>query len=291
MSWLWSPCLGMRRQVRLCAALLLLVLFRQRHPRTHTVFVSRRLDIKVIKKVVARYKQIQVTRYKQDQVVIKLRSSCKINYDKSEGLQRRFGKEAFSLEWWTHPHPRGVVQARTQTGVKLVRSTVQGRCPDGYLASKAVVLKGLGGGVRNVYLPLDPLKFILPLPKNHRLALQWYQITLERPMVYRQVCCQRPSNGGLGMPYLENHWFAERQAYLSRSLSKDTVWRRKGAIPFLALSQTPKAEGQRLSSLWHWLRTNSWACLLLLRASLSVLEACRRVDGLYRTHVAPAARR
>ena len=33
-------------------------------------------------------------------------------------------------------------------------------------------------------------------------------------MVCRQVCCQHLRNGGLGMPDLENHWLAERLAYL-----------------------------------------------------------------------------
>ena len=68
---------------------------------------------------------------------------------------------------------------------------------------------------------------ILPLPKNRRLALQrslskliWRGRSL---MVCRQVRCQRPRNRGLGMPELENHWFAERLAYLGLSFSTDTV--------------------------------------------------------------------
>ena len=68
---------------------------------------------------------------------------------------------------------------------------------------------------------------VLPLPKNHRLALQQSLSKLlwggGRPMVRRQVCCQHPRNGGLGMPDLENHWFAERLAFLGWSLSNDTV--------------------------------------------------------------------
>ena len=64
-------------------------------------------------------------------------------------------------------------------------------------------------------------------------------------MVYRQVCCQRPRNGGLGMPDLENHWFAERLAYLGRSLSKNIAWRRKASDTFPRLKSDPKAEGQR----------------------------------------------
>ena len=64
-------------------------------------------------------------------------------------------------------------------------------------------------------------------------------------MVRRQVCCQRPRNGGVGMPDLENHWFAERLAYLSRSLSTDAVWRLKASVSFPHLNSDPKAEGHR----------------------------------------------
>ena len=63
-------------------------------------------------------------------------------------------------------------------------------------------------------------------------------------MVCRQVCCQCPHNGDLGMLDLENHWFAERLAYLDRSLSKDTVWRQKASNTFPCLKSDPKAEGQ-----------------------------------------------
>ena len=64
---------------------------------------------------------------------------------------------------------------------------------------------------------------VLPLPKNHRMALQRSLSKLlcggRKPMVH----CQRLRNGDLGMPDLGNHWFAERLAYLGRSLSKDMV--------------------------------------------------------------------
>ena len=68
---------------------------------------------------------------------------------------------------------------------------------------------------------------ILPLPKDHRVALQrslskllWKGGIL---LVRRQVCCQRPRDGGLGMPDIESHWLAERVAYLGRSLATDVV--------------------------------------------------------------------
>ena len=61
----------MRKQVRLCAEFLLLVPFRQRYGKgTAKVFVFRHLDIKAVKKAVARYKQI---------------GWAKINFDKNEG--------------------------------------------------------------------------------------------------------------------------------------------------------------------------------------------------------------
>ena len=66
-------------------------------------------------------------------------------------------------------------------------------------------------------------------------------------MVRRQFCIQRTRNGGLGMPYLESHWLAERLAYLGRSLTGDSVWRRKASRTFSRLQSDPKAEGRRRS--------------------------------------------
>ena len=43
---------------------------------------------------------------------------------------------------------------------------------------------------------------------------------------------------------LENHWFAERLAYLGRTLSKDTVWEQMASDPFPRLKSDPKAESQ-----------------------------------------------
>ena len=65
------------------------------------------------------------------------------------------------------------------------------------------------------------------LPKNHRLALKRSLPKVikegQKQMVRRQVCCQRPRNRCLGMPDLEEKWFAERLAYLGWSLSKDSA--------------------------------------------------------------------
>ena len=63
-------------------------------------------------------------------------------------------------------------------------------------------------------------------------------------MIRRQDCWQRPRNGCLSMPDLENHWFAERLAYLGRSLSKDTVWKRKVNNTFPPLKSDPKLRSE-----------------------------------------------
>ena len=63
-------------------------------------------------------------------------------------------------------------------------------------------------------------------------------------MVRRQVCIQSTRNGGLGMPDLESHWLAEILAYLGRSLTGDTMWRRKASWTFPRLKLDPKAEGR-----------------------------------------------
>ena len=47
------------------------------------------------------------------------------------------------------------------------------------------------------------------------------------------------------MPDLENHWFAERLAYLGRFLLTDAVWRRKARDSFPRLKSDPKAEVRR----------------------------------------------
>ena len=104
-------------------------------------------------------------------------------------------------------HPRGVVRARPPTGAKLVGNTSQGECSGENLAFKEVVLKGQG--VRRVRLPLDPL----PIDCTSSASAATIPLRLlwggARPMVRRQVCIQRPRNGGLGMPYRwRPHWLS-----------------------------------------------------------------------------------
>ena len=111
-----------------------------------TVFVSRRLDIKAVKKAVSEYERI---------------AGAKVNFDKSEGLRLGAWRGSNTLpgpfRWSDGPIRILGVWFGPQNWSKLVGSTSQGECSGGNLAFKEVVLKGQGGGVRRVRLPLDPL--------------------------------------------------------------------------------------------------------------------------------------
>ena len=90
---------------------------------------------------------------------------------------------------------------------------------------------------------------VLPLPKDHRAALirSLFKLLWKggSPLVCRQVCYQRPRDGGLGMPDLESHQLAERLAYLGRSLTTDVVWSLMVRVAFPELGLCPSAEGCR----------------------------------------------
>ena len=88
-------------------------------------------------------------------------------------------------------------------------------------------------------LPKGPLEGVL---KQSLSKLLWGG---RSPMVRRQVCHQRLCNGGLKMPDLESHWFAERLAFLGRSLTRDTVWGQNVKKAFPRLMSNPKAESCR----------------------------------------------
>ena len=116
-----------------------------------TVFVSRRLDIKIVKKAVAKNEQI---------------AGPKINFGKREGLLLGDWKVVFPCQGLstgvTDPSASsGVFRTRPITGPKLVGSTDQSRCPGGYLDLKAVFLKGQDAGVRRVHLLFEPLPLFL----------------------------------------------------------------------------------------------------------------------------------
>ena len=90
---------------------------------------------------------------------------------------------------------------------------------------------------------------VLPLPRDHRVALEQSLSKLlwkgRSPLVSRQVCCQRPREGRIGMPDLESHQLAERLAYQGQSLTKKTVWGHKVRDVFPRLRSNPGAEGRR----------------------------------------------
>ena len=158
-----------------------------------TVFVSHRLDKLAVKKAVVRYEEV---------------TGAKINFDKSEGLRLGAWRDSVFLpgpfRWNDRPvRIRGVWFGHS---LQLERNWSEVR-------AKVEAQVGLS---------------VLLLPTYHRMALKqsFYKLLWKGRslMARRQVCYQRPRNGGLGMPDLESHRLAERLAYLSRSLSKDTVW-------------------------------------------------------------------
>ena len=92
-----------------------------------------------------------------------------------------------------------------------------------------------------------PLNFyrltVLLLSESYQRAPRQSLVTLlwrgGKPTVCRQVCYQRPHNGGLGIPNLKSHWLAERLAFLGRSLMEETVWKRKIEVAFPNLASNP----------------------------------------------------
>ena len=131
---------------------------------------------------------------------------------------------------------------------------------------------------------------VLFLPEARRLALKRSisRLLLEgrRLMVRRQVCIRRTCNGGLGMPDLESHWLAERLTYLGKSLSEDSLWRRKASDTFPRLKSDPKAEGRRRpvgeGPFVH-------ECRVVLRKLLRSSDLSRPQKELYRELVVGSA--
>ena len=113
-----------------------------------TVFVSRRLDIKAVKKAVGEYERI---------------AEAQVNFDKSEGLRLGVWRGSDTLPGpfrWSDG-PVRILGAWFGPDVQLERnwSEVQAKvnAQVGIWPFKEVVLKGQGGCVRRVRLPLDPL--------------------------------------------------------------------------------------------------------------------------------------
>ena len=201
-----------------------------------TVFVSRRLDIKALKKVVGEFERI---------------AGAKVNFDKSEDLRLGVWRGSDTLTGpvrvlgvWFRPDLQlernwSEVQTKVNAQVEI-------------WLSRRLSLKGRAEACTVYVFPLILYRLaVLPLPKAHRLALQrslsrWVWGGA-RPMVRRLVCIQRTRNGGLGMPDLESHWLAERLAYLGRSLTGGHSVETKGEPDFSSPQSDPKAEGQRKS--------------------------------------------
>ena len=107
------------------------------------VFVSRRSDIKAVKKCHLP-KSILIRAKVCGWVLGGVAFPCQ---DSSAGV--------------TNPSASSVCgSGRLPSGAKLVEDTSDGRSAGGYLASKTFVLKGPGGGARRLHLPLDPLPLV-----------------------------------------------------------------------------------------------------------------------------------
>ena len=207
-----------------------------------TVFVSRRLDIKAVKKAVGEYERI---------------AGAKVNFDKSEGLQfgAWTGSNTLPEPFRWSDGPVRILGVWFGPDLQLERnwSEVQAKvnAQVGIWLSRRLSLKGRAEACAGYVFPLILYRLAVLLPKAHRLAFQRSLSRLvwggARPMVRRQVCIQRTRNGGLGVPDLESHWLAERLAYLGRSLTGHSVWRRKASRTFPRLMSDPKTEGRRKS--------------------------------------------
>ena len=179
-----------------------------------TVFMSRRLDIKAVKKAVGEYERI---------------AGAKVNFDKSEGLRLGdWGSNTLPGPFRSGDGPVRILGVWFGTDLQLEGnwSEVQGKvnAQVGIWFSRRLSLKGRAEAYPGYVFPLILYRLaVLPLPKARRLALQRSLSRLlwggARPMVRRQICIQRTRNGCLGMPDLESHWLAERLAYLGRSLT------------------------------------------------------------------------
>ena len=195
-----------------------------------TVFVSSRLDIMAVKIAVERYEKV---------------AGAKVNFDKSDDLRLGAlsdGPVRF-LGVWFGPSlqlERNWLELRAKVEAWVVA-----------LLRRRLSLKGRVEVCAAYIFPLlfYPLS-VLPLPKDHRLALEQSLFKFlwkgRIPFVRRQFCYQRPCDGGLGMPDLENHRFAERLAHLGQSLTTDAVWSRKVRDAFPPLKPNSTAEGRRM---------------------------------------------
>ena len=129
-----------------------------------TVFVSRRLDIKAVKKAVGEYERI---------------AGAKVNFDKSEGLQLGAWRGSDTLPepllWSVGPVCIPEVWFRPDLQLERNWSEVQAKVKAqvGIWLSRRLTLKGWAEACAVYVFPLILYRLaVLPLPKARRLALQ-----------------------------------------------------------------------------------------------------------------------
>jgi len=204
-----------------------------------TVFVSSVSEIVAVNKVLARYEKI---------------TGAKINLEKSEGL--RLGAWAGSanlpgpFRWSDGPIKiLGVwfgPDLQIDKNWSEVQTKVETRIRRWF--PRRLSLKGRAEACATYIFPLILYRLsVLPLPANRLIALERALFHFlwrgGRPMVRRQVCSQRPCNGGLGMPDLAAHRNAERLAFLNRALHTRTAWSRKFRDIFPDLLRRSRCSG------------------------------------------------
>ena len=206
-----------------------------------TVFVFRRWDILVVKEAVARYEKV---------------AGAKVNFDKGEGLRLGAWRGSVPLPGpfrWSDG-PVRILGVWFGPGLQLERKWLEVRAKvEAQVVAWLRRWLSLKSRVEVCAVHIFPLILyrlsVLPLHKDHRAALIQSVFKLlwkcGSPLIRRQVCYQRPRDGGLGIPDLESHRLAERLVYLGRSLTTDALWSLKVRVAFPRLRLNPKAEGRR----------------------------------------------
>ena len=121
-----------------------------------TVFVSRRLDIKAVKKAVGEYEWI---------------AGAKVNFDKSEGLRLGAWRGSDTLPWPFRWSDGPVCILGVWFGPDLQQAKMDAQV--GTWLSRRLSLKGRAEACGVYVFPLIPYRLtVLPLPKARRLTLQ-----------------------------------------------------------------------------------------------------------------------
>ena len=206
-----------------------------------TIFVSSKKNIEVVRKQLERYEKV---------------TGAKINLGKSKGLRLGAWRGLESLPGpfsWTDGPVRilGVwfgpdlqleknwseIQTKVEVAVRI-------------WLQRRLSLKGRAEACVTYVFPLILYRLsVLPLPEDRLKALERLLFTLlwkgGKPWVRRQVCCQKPFKGGLGMPDLASHRRAERLSFLNKSVTGEQLWAHKVKESFPNLERDPKVDGFR----------------------------------------------